>query len=171
MVVAVLVLSGGGGPALAGGWALTTLDATPDPVAGRPLEVGFTIRQHGQTPVNLPGDVGIAVTSSTGRETFFRAEQRGPVGHFVATVLIDEPGTVTWSVRQGMFAPQDLGRVIVRPGTAAAASTPAPAVADGSPAPYRWSLGLRAGAIALALLLAGVALAEHRRTRRRLSAA
>jgi hypothetical protein len=51
-------------PARAGGWAVTTLDPLPSaPAAGVPVVVGFTIRQHGRTPVALD-DVGIDVTDA-----------------------------------------------------------------------------------------------------------
>ncbi len=51
--------------ASAGGWAVSTLDPMTTPTAGVPTDVGFTIRQHGVTPVDLD-DVAIAVTDSSG---------------------------------------------------------------------------------------------------------
>ena len=42
-------------PALAGGWAVITLDELPGQVeANQPLEIGFMVRQHGVTPLSGP---------------------------------------------------------------------------------------------------------------------
>ena len=73
-------------PASAGGWAVSTLDEVPSPRAGEVVDVGFTIRQHGVTPVNLDGDVGVELTGPAGRTAFFPAEQTGAPGHYVARV-------------------------------------------------------------------------------------
>src|SRR5689334_5637825 len=49
-LAAVLLLAA---PALAGGWAVITLDTLPRDVrAGQSIRVGFSIRQHGQELVN-----------------------------------------------------------------------------------------------------------------------
>ena len=40
-------------PAFAGGWAVITLDELPtNVVAGEPLTIGFTVLQHGKTPMD-----------------------------------------------------------------------------------------------------------------------
>src|SRR5438552_12328434 len=40
-------------PALAGGWAVLTLDSLPREVrAGTSIQLGFVVRQHGKTPTN-----------------------------------------------------------------------------------------------------------------------
>ena len=40
-------------PALAGGWAIVTLDTLPrEARAGETLHLGFMVRQHGKTPIN-----------------------------------------------------------------------------------------------------------------------
>lgn len=47
----------------AGGWALSTLDETPAVVAGEPIDIGFTVLQHGVSPVDADiGEIGIVVT-------------------------------------------------------------------------------------------------------------
>ena len=69
--------------ALAGGWAVSTIDPMATPTAGAPIDVGFTIRQHGMTPVDL-ADVAIAVTGPSGEITVYPAHRDGDVGHYVA---------------------------------------------------------------------------------------
>lgn len=141
-LVALLVLAPG---AFAGGWALTTLDAvaTP-PSAGEPAAVGYTIRQHGMTPVDL-ADTGIAVTDRDGATTFFPGRRSGPVGHYLAEVTFPAAGRWTWSVRMDWFGEQPLGGVDV-----ADASGDGSAGAGDSGA---WLL--LAGALACGALLAG----------------
>jgi hypothetical protein len=140
-------------PASAGGWAITSLDALPAPVAGEEVEVGFTILQHGVTPVDQEAvddgeGISVVVRSPAGDETVFPAQADGAVGHFVAEVEFPEAGTATWWVDQGWFGPYELGEIEVgSPAGAATGTTSSTGGADGS-AP----LGLR-------LLLPGVALA------------
>jgi hypothetical protein len=134
-------------PAAAGGWAVTTLDPLATaPVAGEPFEVGFTIRQHGRTPVSLP-DAAIIVTGPDGRTTRFPATPQGPEGHHVATVEIAAPGPVTWAVEQGLFGQQDLGTLDV-----GGAATTGSAGTGSSP----WTTPL----FAVAALLAALGLAD-----------
>jgi hypothetical protein len=111
-------------PAGAGGWAVSALDATPVPVSGQELQVGFTVRQHGVSPVNPEGEVGIEVRSGSGAVTGFAARPEGATGHYVADVTFPEAGRFTWQILQGWFAPTDLGAIDV---------TPAGSVTDGAP--------------------------------------
>lgn len=67
LVLTFVVVLFAAGPISAGGWAVTTLDSTPAATANQTVEVGFTIRQHGVTPVNPDGDVGIVFRSGTVR--------------------------------------------------------------------------------------------------------
>ncbi len=103
---------GFGSSASAGGWAVSTLDAVPVPSVGTPLDVGFTIRQHGVTPVDLE-NVGITVTPVGGSAQFFLAAGDGTVGHYVARVEFPSEGQYRWSIRQGWFGDQDLGLIDV----------------------------------------------------------
>ena len=99
-------------PAGAGGWAVTTLDPlAAAPVAGEPFEVGFTIRQHGRTPVSMP-DAAIIVTDATGADTRFAAVPQGAVGHHVATVEVPADGSYRWAVDQ-VLGVQELGTLQV----------------------------------------------------------
>ena len=127
-------------PAGAGGWAVTTLDPlAAAPVAGEPFEVGFTIRQHGRTPVTMP-EAAIIVTDASGANTRFAAVPQGPVGHHVATVEIPAEGSYRWAVDQGLGV-QELGSLQV--GIAAGAT------GDGS---SPWTVPLFVVAAVLALL-------------------
>jgi len=100
--------------AFAGGWATTALDPLGDPVrAGDRALVGYTIRQHGVTPVSL-ANTGIEIRRGA-RRAFFPGRPSGATGHYVATVTFPARGTWTWSARQGWFAPYDLGKISVRP--------------------------------------------------------
>lgn len=116
-------------PAAAGGWAVTSLDPIATaPVAGEDVAVGFTIRQHGRTPV-VVDDVAIVVTDAAGERTRFAAVPDGPVGHYLATIQLPAAGTYEWSVEQGWFGPQDLGTLDV----AGAATAAAGGGSDSSP--------------------------------------
>jgi hypothetical protein len=164
LATAVLVLTalGFATPAAAGGWAVTTLDPlAAAPIAGEPFAVGFTIRQHGQTPINVP-DAAIIVTATDGTSTRFAATPQGALGHHVATVDLPTDGTYTWAVEQDIFGIQDLGTLQVGP----AATADAGGGDDSSP----WTLPLFVVAAVLAAL--GVAdLGRSTLARRRHAAA
>jgi hypothetical protein len=155
--------------ASAGGWAMSSLDPMSVPVAGQETEVGFTIRQHGVTPVN-PDDQGsepvvVAVRSASSGDAVFLARQQGPTGHYVADVIFPEAGQAYWEIRQGWFGPQDLDMIDVaepRSGVGGAGA----ADADGTIADDRGPLAARAAAIVVAVAAAGVAVADARRLRR-----
>ena len=100
-------------PAVAGGWAVTTFDDMPGQlVSGKEYALGYTIRQHGATPINV-GKTEIVAASVSGRTLSFPGRSDGAVGHYVATVFFPAGGTYTWHVTQGDFAPQDLGKVTI----------------------------------------------------------
>jgi hypothetical protein len=122
ILVAVLALSLAAlaSPVLAGGWAVTTFDDLPDQfVSGKEYVLGYTIRQHGQTPINVDKTEIIAVAKS-GRTLSFPGSSQGAVGHYVASVYFPAGGAYTWQVTQGAFGPQDLGTLTIL----AAAGTP-----------------------------------------------
>jgi hypothetical protein len=144
--------------ATAGGWANTTLDAVPTPVPGKPTDVGFTIRQHGVTPVDVPEGVELVVRDSDGTTTVFPAVGDGRVGHYVATIVVPSPGSYTWVVRQGWFGEQSLGMFVTsRAGGASGAG------AGGWQAPDPLVPAL----VLLATLLAGLAVGDLVRGRKR----
>lgn len=152
VLVVVVTLAG---RASAGAWAVTTLDSVPSPTAGETVQIGFTIRQHGVTPVHPEGDVGIVFRSPTERDRFFAAEPTGEVGRYVVEVAFPDDGAWSWAVRQGWFAEQALGAVEL-------AQRSARSVAGG----YRWPAPVRLGVPALALVLAAGAVVDVVRGRR-----
>lgn len=143
------------------------------PVPGEPMEVGFTILQHGWRPVDGTAPVwadveyGFVVTTPDGRVTEFPARPDGVPGHFVGEVTFPTVGTYTWTVRPGYFAPLDLGELVVEPRGGAAstaapgAQVPAPAGDDRPPLGLRLVLPVLAAA-AVALLAIDMAGAARR---------
>lgn len=123
-------------PALAGGWAVTTLDTLPPEIhSGQTYQIGYTIRQHGVTPRNVEemgGTTEIVATSPDGKTLTFEGVQTGPTGHYVAAVTLPSAGAWQWQVTQGPFEPQPLGTLTV---LGAAAAAPAQPAAAGAPAP------------------------------------
>jgi hypothetical protein len=109
--------------AVAGGWAVSSLDPLSEPlVAGRDVSVGLTILQHGITPAQLD-NVAIVIEGSSGTERFV-AEPEGPVGHYVAVVRFPSAGEYRWTLEPGWFAPQPLGKVTVGGRAVVATSQP-----------------------------------------------
>lgn len=113
LLTVVVCAFGFGSAASAGGWAISTLDELPNPIAGETIEVGFTIRQHGVTPVDISEGVGVRITMADGTTTYFAAASDGIVGHYMARVEFPTAGLYSWSIRQGGFAEQDLGQIDV----------------------------------------------------------
>jgi hypothetical protein len=152
------------GQAGAGGFAVTTLDPLPALTPDEPSAVGFTIRQHGVTPVALDGVRLVVHPEAGGATAVFEAVADGPLGHYVADVVVPA-GAYRWEVIQGMFGPQDLGPLVVATGGGAA-----PSGGDGR----RWSEPVRYGLLALTVVSAVVfigALVGLPRPRRRPAAA
>ncbi len=113
LAVLALALGALATPALAGGWAVTTFDDMPGQfVSGQEYTLGYTIRQHGATPINVDKTEILAVATS-GRTLAFPGKSQGNVGHYIASVFFPAGGTYTWQVTQGAFAPQDLGKITI----------------------------------------------------------
>ena len=140
LVLALVVPAG----ASAGGWAVTTLDAAPEIEAGEPEQIGFTIRQHGVSPVDVE-DVSLVVTDASGATQRFDAVAAGVPGHYVAVVELATAGDFTWAVDQGWFGRQELGSLSVS-GTSVAGATGGD---HRAPEPIRWGLPLLAGLLGL----------------------
>lgn len=123
-----------GAPALAGGWAVTTLDQLPPELrATETYSIGYTIRQHGATPINVEqmgGTTEIQITSPDGAKTLrYKGVPEGATGHYVAKVIFPYDGTWSWRVTQGPFEAQSLGPITVLPFAAAPPAQGAPAAA------------------------------------------
>lgn len=83
-LVATFLIAGG---VLAGGFATVSVDPPPDdPSAGEPIQIDFTVLQHGITAVD-DGPMEITlVNRDTGESTTFAAAPEGSDGRWSATV-------------------------------------------------------------------------------------
>ena len=86
-------------PAFAGGWAIITLDELPTGVvAGEPFNIGFTVLQHGKTPMDGL-DPTITATSSNSESFVVHAKPEGETGHYAATLTLPKEGSWNWSIQ------------------------------------------------------------------------
>lgn len=86
--------------ALAGGWAVITVEDLPDyVVAGRPVTLTFTVRQHGVSPLGgltptvdaHAGGLSAGVVAAPGKET----------GRYAATLALPRAGEWTITIHSG----------------------------------------------------------------------
>lgn len=103
----------------AGGWASVELDEPIGEVrAGRPVDVGFTVRQHGVTPIHaVSGQQVRAVFIASSLETGERVERIAvpdkPAGHFRVQVVFPSAGRWQAEVTPEPFAGTRLAPVTV----------------------------------------------------------
>jgi hypothetical protein len=149
--IALLALAG---PALAGGWAVATIDTLPEGglQAGQTYRLGYTIRQHGQTPFDGAKTAITAVAPSTRERHVFPGAPDGRPGHYVAEVTFPSEGEWSWEVSQQPFAMQTLGTITIAP---AAVAGPAGDLMA-SPATAMSPFALSGTALPLAVALAGL---------------
>ena len=85
-------------PVFAGGWAVITLDQlTTNVAAGQPITVGFTVLQHGRTPMTDLDPTIVAQLSES--ESFVaHAKPEGIPGHYQATLTFPKEGEWEWSI-------------------------------------------------------------------------
>jgi mono/diheme cytochrome c family protein len=86
-------------PVFAGGWAVITLDKLPGGVvAGEPLTIGFTVLQHGRTPMN---DLGPTLNIHLDKTNAFvvPAKHDDKAGHYTATFTFPKEGNWSWSIQ------------------------------------------------------------------------
>lgn len=99
LLVALLLASVSIFPAFAGGWAVITLDELPvNVVAGEPFTVGFTVLQHGRTPMM---DLHPTITANLDKDAdlVINAESDGKPGHYAATITLPKEGEWQWSIQ------------------------------------------------------------------------
>ena len=103
-VLSMLVLFALVSIAFAGGWATITLNDFPDyAVAGQALNLTFTIRQHGQTP--LGGlQPGVRATTGNGRIATAVVKPGASRGEYAAALTLPEPGEWTIVIDSGFNA-------------------------------------------------------------------
>ena len=90
--------------ALAGGWANAIMDTPPDdPVSpGQPITIGFTLLQHGVTPVDWGMPQVVLTNEATGGSVTFDSRPQGAVGHWVAEISVPAAGTWSYQVRHDL---------------------------------------------------------------------
>jgi cytochrome c2 len=99
--------------ALAGGWAVITLDELPGEVAAnQPLEIGFMVRQHGVTPLEGQSPVITAKLAGSSEAVIVRASEEGEVGHYAATLTLPQAGEWLWNI-EAFGAPQPMPALTV----------------------------------------------------------
>ena len=86
------------GAAMAGGWASATLDTgnPPTPNAGEKTTIGFTLLQHGVTPISWEQVTLIGSNAETGDSVVAEAAPQGKTGHYVVEVTFPSAGSWTW---------------------------------------------------------------------------
>ena len=111
-------------PALAGGWAVTTIDSLPSEWrAGQAHQVTYTIRQHGDKPFT-GAQSAIRIWFADGTSHRFPAAPLDGPGRYGAEVTFPAAGSWSWEVDQYPFMPQALGEVTVLPAAGARAPSP-----------------------------------------------
>lgn len=167
------------GAVLAGGWAVVTLDNPPGEIhAGQPWTMGFTVLQHGQTPVHrLDATTPIepllvATNAADGRRVEADAQPIEEVGHFVVEVTFPSEGEWQWEILPNplggdtLFEPLTVLPAVEAATLNAAAAQPAlPAAVTsaGQPANGWLSSGLRWAAVGVALLAVALLVLGNRR--------
>lgn len=85
--------------ALAGGWSVVTLDSLPGRViAGQETTVGFTVLQHGRTPVGGLTPTITLTPDGGGAPVTVLAASDGVIGHYVARFTLPRAGTWNWTI-------------------------------------------------------------------------
>jgi len=125
VLVAVTALAA---PALAGGWASVRLDGPPPPAYQEvPWTVGFTIKQHDVSPVNVEPVFLSATHRESGETVRADAVQAGEVGHYSVTATFPLAGDWKWSITPGPFEASSFATLHVLAGPGEGTSTTATA--------------------------------------------
>jgi len=121
--------------AFAGGWANAVMDTPPNDPAGPnvPVSLGFTLLQHGETPVDWGVAQIVLTNDQTGQQIVANATPSGPIGHWTADLTLPAEGSWSYTVRH------DLEITLMRAqpinvGTSQAATTDGTATIGMSPA-------------------------------------
>lgn len=151
------------GVALAGGWAVVTLDSLPREIrAGEPLTLGFMVRQHGITPTESITPFLSARQVATGETLRVAARKEGVPGHYVVDVTFPSAGAWTWKVTPDPFEATEFGTVtVLAAGAKPSASSPTSLVSIPGETVTLARLGLRG--LGMIALLGAVILAARRR--------
>jgi hypothetical protein len=171
-VVSVVILLAVAAPALAGGWATITVDEWPTQiVANEPVDIGFTVRQHGRDDRRLSGlsPTLTAKNTATGKSIVVNAKDEGAAGHYVALITFPEAGAWSWSI-QAFSMDQPMPDLLV--------NEPAASVLSASPlapnlfaltalniAGFSFTPAILAGVLGLVFVCLAIGLAWRKRTR------
>lgn len=153
-------------PAQAGGWATVTLDAPlAEARAGNPVRIGFTVKQHGVTPIHdaYGEPVALAIRAwlpKTGTEVRVTAQKdMVKVGHFTADLTFPSAGVWEWEAIPAPFAGSALPPVTVIEGPAARVGPAAEAQLGATQAQVRAGKADRSGTIVTVFGLAALVIA------------
>ena len=141
-------------PVFAGGWAVITLDTFPtDVVAGKSFIIGFTVMQHGKTPM---ADIEPTITATlSNADTFVvKAVPEGKIGHYVATLTFPKAGNWSWSIQAFTM---DQPMPVLSVSAAVTSASQSVTKRESQPAPISPLLIVRASALAIGLISLGVA--------------
>ena len=109
----------------AGGWAVVSLQDLPDyAVAGQPVTLTYTVRQHAEDLLpNLKG----TVTARSGAATVQVASKHTNFGHYAATMTLPNAGNWTVTIESGFGKSKAtlLPMTVIAAGSAAPAPLPA----------------------------------------------
>jgi hypothetical protein len=149
------------GTALAGGWANAIMDDPPPdpPSAGEPMTIGFTLLQHGVTPVNDPAPTITVRNATSGEVLSVVATQEGASGHWVATIVFPSDGIWRYEVTHDLI----VGMHGFNPVTIGAVAPAAPAATASTSAAAAQPLITVLLALLLATLAIGAAFVISRR--------
>jgi hypothetical protein len=113
-------------PAFAGGWATVTLDVYPtNVVAGESFQIGFTILQHGVTPVRGITPIISGTLTGAKESISVMAVEEGEPGHYVADLNFPKAGEWSWKIDSfGVQAMPTLS--VAEPTVAQTSSEPSP---------------------------------------------
>jgi hypothetical protein len=129
-------------------------------VAGEPLEIGFTVRQHGVTPLDGLYPT-ITAALSKGEKLIVTAEAGDKPGHYTATLTFPKEGNWEWSI-QAFTMHQPMPALDVSAPKVVAVNEPALKVESNNVMSSPWLL-FRAVAFGVALI--GLVIAFQRKSR------
>jgi hypothetical protein len=132
---AAVLLSGA--PALAGNWAVTSLDPLPDRIEpDRAYTMGFWVLQHGSHPYSggVLDPVGLKFVAEKGKTTTFPGVALPEAAHYAAAIILPAGSYQVFGV-QGPFQDYRIGTLTV-PGGLTALAVPPPLVVDSDQQPW-----------------------------------
>lgn len=148
-------------PAFAGGWAVITLDELPDGVvAGEPFTVGFTVLQHGRTPMTGLDPVIFASSGDEKITVFPKAS--GKPGHYEVSLTLPSAGEWEWTI-QAFTMEQKMPILSVTEPVVASVSAPEVKTQPVESQPSSWLVIIRV--LALGIGLIGLVFAFRRKSR------